>query len=232
MLSVVGQLAHGSVGLVAVPIPRKICLHGTTNGITRALCVAVFISLRTFKMTINANAIGVQYKPFFDNWDAKVLGPRPSAEMLTKVHGLGLRHGKQALACAMSLRADGVTGSQIVIACGAPQLNRMRGLIAEGVFKRLPASNNGQHHTVYKCEVTPKGEAEIKRLEKVAENSAASTKPKAEKPKAKAKAPKVKAKPVKASRKANAKPAKVDSKIEPVAEPATAPEEQAPQSAS
>jgi hypothetical protein len=154
--------------------------------------VTRFKTLRATKMTTNANAVLGQYKPYFDNWQANVLGPKPTAELLTKVHGLGLRPGKQALACAMSLRTDGVTGSQIVIACGAPQLNRMRGLIAEGVFKRLPVAANGANHTVYKCEVTPRGEAEIKRLEKVAANSAAATTPKPAK--AKAKPAKVKAK--------------------------------------
>lgn len=180
-------------------------------------------------MTTNTTAILAQYKPYFDNWQANVLGPKPSAELLSKVHGLGLRPGKQALACAMSLRADGVTGSQIVIACGAPQLNRMRGLISEGVFKRQPVAANGQNHTVYKCEVTPKGDAEIKRLEKVAANATAATVPakpkaaKATKAKVKAKPAKVaKAKPVKASRKANAKPEVKPAQPTPVEPPVTA----------
>ena len=122
-----------------------------------------------------ANSTLAHYTAFFSNWQANVLGSKPSAELLEKCHGLGLRPGKQALACAMSLRSEGVTGSQIVIACGAPQLNRMRGLIAEGIFKRHAAASNGQGHTVYMNTVTPKGESEIKRLSKVLANATAST---------------------------------------------------------
>ena len=115
------------------------------------------------------------YKPFFDAWQVKVHGPKPTAEMLSKVEGLGLRPGKQALACAMSLRDTGVTGPQIVMVCGAPQLNRMRGLIGGGLFKRVVIPANELGHTVYKCLVTPKGESEIKRIAKVLVNATAST---------------------------------------------------------
>ena len=150
------------------------------------------------------------YASLFSNWQANVVGPKPTAEMLEKVEGLGLRPGLQALACAMSLRADGVTGKQIVIACGAPQLNRMRGLVAEGMFKWHATPRNGEGHTVYKHTVTPKGEAEIKRIAKVKANSVAS-------PKAPTKAP---AKVAKVSRKANA--AKAAEAAKAVATPAVA----------
>lgn len=128
--------------------------------------------------------VTTHYAPLFSNWQANVVGPKPTAELLEKVHGLGLRPGLQALACAMSLRPDGVTGKQIVVACGAPQLNRMRGLVAEGLFKWHPSPRNAEGHTVYKHTVTPKGEAEIKRLAKVAVNASASTKAPAKAPKA------------------------------------------------
>lgn len=123
-----------------------------------------------------ANSTLNSYATFFSAWQANVVGPKPSADLLEKCHGLGLRPGKQALACALSLRDGGVTGSQIVIVCGAPQLNRMRGLIAEGMFKRHAVAADPQGHTVYKNSVTPKGEAEIKRLTKVLANATASTK--------------------------------------------------------
>src|SRR5882672_813400 len=139
-----------------------------------------------------ANSILNAYATFFSAWQANVVGPKPTAELLERVEGLGLRQGKQAMACALSLRDGGVTGSQIVIVCGAPQLNRMRGLIAEGMFKRHAAAADPQGHTVYKCSVTPKGEAEIKRLAKVRANATANTK-----------APVKAAKAVKVSRKAN-----------------------------
>jgi hypothetical protein len=139
-----------------------------------------------------ANSTLNAYATFFSAWQANVVGPKPTAELLEKCHGLGLRPGKQALACALSLRDGGVTGSQIVIVCGAPQLNRMRGLIAEGLFKRHAVAADPQGHTVYKNTVTPKGEAEIKRLAKVMANATASTK-----------APVKVAKAAKVSRKAN-----------------------------
>ena len=115
------------------------------------------------------------YLPMFANWQVKVMGSKPTAEVLAKVHGLGLRPGKQAIACAMALRSEGVTGPQIVMVCGAPQLNRMRGLISGGLFKRSVVAANEQGHTVYKCIVTPKGDAEIKRIAKVMANANATT---------------------------------------------------------
>ena len=144
------------------------------------------------------------YLPMFKVWQANVMGSKPTADLLTKVHGLGLRPGKQAIACAMALRTEGVTGPQIVMVCGAPQLNRMRGLISGGLFKRAVVAANEQGHTVYKCTVTPKGEAEIKRIAKVMANANATT----EAPKAAVKAPRTKAPAVKPEpAKPEAKPA-------------------------
>lgn len=97
------------------------------------------------------------YGTVFKAWQAKQLGSKPTAEMLATVHGLGARPGKQAMAIAMGLRAEGVTGSQIVIACGAPQLNKLRGYVADALLKRVPAPPSAVGHTVYKLELTPKG---------------------------------------------------------------------------
>lgn len=108
------------------------------------------------------------YTNVFKSWQVKLLGNKPTAEQLASVHGLGARPGKQALAIAMSLRECGVTGSQIVIACGAPQLNKMRGYAADSLLKQLatpPAANN---HTVYRFELTAKGKARIERTAKAA----------------------------------------------------------------
>lgn len=122
------------------------------------------------------------YGPFFKGWQAKALGSKPTPDMLAVVHGLGLRAGKQALANAMALRPEGVTGSQIVMATGAQQLNRMRGLIAGGVFKREMVAANEQGHTVYKMHLTAKGEAAIKRAAEAAAKAALDgDKPKAKK---------------------------------------------------
>lgn len=145
-------------------------------------------------MTINHSAY---YKPYFDVWQSKLHGSKPTNEMFEAVHGLGLAPGKQAMACAMSLRPEGTTGPQIVLVCGKPQLNRMRGLIKGGMFKQHVVANDALNHVVYKCEVSAAGKAEIKRIAAAKANAQASTaapkaaikaKPKAQ-PVATAKAP-------------------------------------------
>lgn len=124
------------------------------------------------------------YKAAFAAWPVKQLGPKPTTEQLSAVHGLGLRPGKQALANAMALRDGGVSGAQIVMACGAPQLNRMRGLIADGHVKRdMGVGQNEQGHIVYKLTVTAKGKARIDRQAAAAEKATlAGDAPKATKP--------------------------------------------------
>jgi hypothetical protein len=113
-------------------------------------------------MTKQANDHTGWYANTFKAWQAKVVGPKPTAEMLATVHGLGLRPGKQALANAMALRDCGVTGPQIVFVCGAPQLNRMRGLITDGHVKREAVPPNELGHAVYKITLTPKGAKRVK----------------------------------------------------------------------
>lgn len=113
------------------------------------------------------------YGNVFKSWQAKVLGPKPTADMLAKVHNLGCRPGKQALAIAMGLRDCGVTGSQIVIACGAPQLNKMRGFITDAMLKREPVAPSAEGHTVYKLAVTKKGDSRIERTAKAAADKTA-----------------------------------------------------------
>lgn len=111
-------------------------------------------------MTDHTNA----YAPFFKGWQVKALGPKPTNEQLAAVHGLGARPGKQALAIAMGLRDVGVSNSQIIMACGNPQLNKMRGFITDAFLKRdMTAPPNEHGHTVYKLAVTKKGEARIER---------------------------------------------------------------------
>ena len=134
------------------------------------------------------------YTHVFKSWQTKVLGPKPTAEMLANIHGLGARPGKQALANAMALRDCGVTGSQIVIACGAPQLNKLRGFITDALLKREAAAPSPEGHKVYKVTITAKG---LKRIESAKAKAAAleaegkntgETAPKAAKPKKAAKA--------------------------------------------
>lgn len=136
------------------------------------------------------------YASNFKNWSTSKLGPKPTAEQLDAVHNLGARPGKQALAIAMGLREVGVTGSQIVMATGAPQLNKMRGFITDAFLKRLPAPAGENGHTVYKLAVTPKGTQRIERTLKAAAKQAEAEKADGE------------AKPVKA-KKAASKPRKV-----------------------
>lgn len=101
-----------------------------------------------------------QFKVWQAAGNSKLLGPRPTAENLVTYHRLGARHGKQCFAGAMALREAGVTGSEIVIACGAPQLNKMRGFIADALVKRVPlGKRNGNE--IYKLVLTPKGEKRI-----------------------------------------------------------------------
>jgi len=122
------------------------------------------------------------YGDTFKSWDSKRLGAKPSVNDLDTIHKLGARPGKQALANAMALRATGVTGSEIVMACGAPQLNKMRGFITDGLLKReaLPPRNG---HTVYKVTLTAKGANRIKAAAvKEAPKPVKVKKPKAKKP--------------------------------------------------
>lgn len=139
-------------------------------------------------MTINK-----QYAPFYKGWQGKVLGDKPSDDLLATAHNFG-RAGKQSLALAMAMRPEGVSGAQIVMACGAPQNNHRRGLLASGYFKRDAVPANAQGHTVYKITLTPRGEAAIKRR---AEAAAKATLATTDKPKRKATSKrKGKAKPV------------------------------------
>lgn len=141
-------------------------------------------------MTKLINTASGWYANVFKGWPVKLVGPQPTDAQLSIIHNLGARPGKQALANAMALRDGGVTGSQIQIACGAPQLNKMRGFVTDGLMKFVavpPADNN---HKVYKLVVTAKGQARIDKAVKAAElaalNGDAETAPKAPK-KAKAK---------------------------------------------
>ncbi len=120
-------------------------------------------------------------------WVADMAGAKPSLESLKVAHAFG-KPGKQSLALAMAMRATGVTGSEIQIACGAPQNNHRRGLITEGLFKRIPHPSRG-NVTVYKIELSDKGR-------KAMATAAAKAEP-------------VEAKPAKAAKPEKAKPAKV-----------------------
>ncbi len=111
-----------------------------------------------------ANSTLNAYTEQFKNWPSKFVGAKPTADQLETYHKLGARHGLQCLAGAMALRDNGVTGAEIVMACGNPQLNKMRGFISDALVKRLPMPKR-QGHEVYKLVVTPKGLQRIKQAE-------------------------------------------------------------------
>ena len=100
------------------------------------------------------------YANVFKAWP-KACGAKPDAAMLDTVHKLCAEPGKQALALALMLRPEGVSGAQIVMACGAPQLNKMRETCTRGLAKRLPAPATETGHTVYKLALTAKGETKV-----------------------------------------------------------------------
>src|SRR4029077_19763373 len=131
------------------------------------------------------------YKPQLKAWQGKLLGQKPGNDLLAVAHQFG-RPGKQSLALAMALRPEGVTGSQVNIACGAPQNNHRVKLIRAKYFARVATPANELNHTVYKIELTAKGKAKVdKPVADPPQGAATPAKPKAvKKPKAK-KAPKV-----------------------------------------
>lgn len=113
------------------------------------------------------------YSTTFKVWQVKHVGSKPTAELLANIHNLGARPGKQAMACAMALRDEGVTNAQIIQVCGAPQLNKMRGFITDGLLKRVPVAPNALGHSVYKLELTAKGTKRIESAVKRAAEAAA-----------------------------------------------------------
>lgn len=91
---------------------------------------------------------------------ADVTGPQPGLDCLKVAFAFSQRSQKQAVALAMCLRPEGATGPEIQYVCGAPQNNWRKGLIEAGYFKRVAVpSRNGV--TVYKLEVSKRGEAMV-----------------------------------------------------------------------
>jgi hypothetical protein len=153
------------------------------------------------------------YTDVLKAWQAKVWGSKPTAEMFATAHGLGCRPGLQALAVAMGLRPEGVTGSQIVGACGNPQLNKMRGLVSDALLRREAAARDQIGHQVYKLTLTAKGGKRVEATTKRAAELEAAGKVEAE-TKAVKKAGSKKA--VKAARKVKVKAAVAAKADEPV----------------
>lgn len=142
---------------------------------------------------VNVNDALKPYAHMLKGW-SKGMGSKPTAEQLHTVHMLGARPGKQALANAMALRDGGVTGSQIIMACGAQQLNKMRGFVTDGLVKweAMPFTEAG--HKVYRIALTAKGSAKVTKAEAKAAETPAEKPAKAKKAKGKGKAKVTKAK--------------------------------------
>lgn len=114
----------------------------------------------------NANDTSALYPTFFKKWQAagmsKLLGPKPTADQLAKVHALGPRPGKQAFIIAMALRDCGVTPAQMVLITGTKHLNKMGDLTTDSYLREvLMPQVDGQK--CYKREITPKGAQRIER---------------------------------------------------------------------
>lgn len=107
------------------------------------------------------------YAPFFKAWHVATMGKRPEVESLAIAHQLGLKPGKQALALAMFMRAEGASREQIGAACGAPQFNRTfgkAGLVAGGFMRRdMTVPRDSANRMVYRVELTARGAKAVER---------------------------------------------------------------------
>lgn len=111
--------------------------------------------------TETAKQVLKAYDWAFKVWPGdKRCGRKPTADELITYHRLSARHGKQCLAGAMALRPDGVTGAEIVMACGAQQLNKMRGFVTDGLVKQVTMGKRN-NSVIYKLVLTPKGEKRV-----------------------------------------------------------------------
>jgi hypothetical protein len=118
-------------------------------------------------MTDNSKQVTGWYGNAFKNWP-KQCGPKPGADLLTTVHALGCRPGKQALARALELRECGATDGQVKMACIAgwgasgSHHNKRRDLITGGYVKRVPMQASDEGHQVYRITLTARGEGRVK----------------------------------------------------------------------
>lgn len=139
------------------------------------------------------------YSDILKVWHVKLMGEKPTHDLLNKAHGLGCRAGVQALHIAMCLRAEGCTVTQFVAAgsCG-PAHNKRRELVSQKLIKVAVA---GKPYA-YIATLTEKGDKAIAAFEaKLAAGEAEPAKP--------AKGKGKKAKAAKGAKRGNAKPADV-----------------------
>src|SRR5882672_7027615 len=120
-------------------------------------------------MSNTANDASTLYPAFFKKWQTagmlKLLGPKPTADQLAKVHALGPRPGKQAFIIAMALRDCGVTPAQMVLVTGTKHLNKMGDLTTDAYLREVLMPQVAGMKC-YKREITPKGAARIERFNK------------------------------------------------------------------
>jgi hypothetical protein len=132
-------------------------------------------------MTTSLNA----YARFFRAWPVKVCGPKPTAAQFDLAAAACAKAGqrftdgsKVALALAMYARPGGATQAAIITACGGPQLNKLRGLIATGGAVKVAMPTNEAGHTVYRMALA-KGKGKATPVTKAAPKGKAKGKGKA-----------------------------------------------------
>jgi hypothetical protein len=129
-----------------------------------------------------ANNVTGWYETVLKGWQAKALGPKPTAELFTQAHALGCRPGKQALAMAMYLRDGGATDGQVKMACiiqwgsSGSHHNKRRDIISAGFAKAKPVVSDTQGHKVYAITLTAKGVTKAAVTEKPAKAATKATK--------------------------------------------------------
>lgn len=107
---------------------------------------------------MTTNTITSTYAGFLKGWNTKECGPKVTHELLEQAHGLGLRPGIQALSIAMTLRPEGCSVRQFLIAGGGGPANNIRRELENK--KLLKVTVEGKPY-VYHGVVTDKGKKAI-----------------------------------------------------------------------
>lgn len=152
----------------ARPYPSQWHLEMVRLRARLSLCPAGFMSRAKCKVNEMAkhDAITATYGVALKGWHKPTMGSKPGLELFEQAHALGCRPGKQALARALELRADGATDGQIKAACIAQWGNsgshhNKRGELATAKLVKVTKTKPGAH-TVYRIELTPKGVERVK----------------------------------------------------------------------
>src|SRR5882672_1849996 len=99
------------------------------------------------------------YSEILGSWQAKLYGPKVTADQLHTAHMLGNRPGSEALHIAMCLRVDGCTVRQFCMAGSCGPANNKRGLM---IKRGLVSSTVQGKPYAFILKLTPKGAALVK----------------------------------------------------------------------